>query len=951
MGQMPLPASDLGSYPQVVPSQNLSGEDDYLAREARARKEIDKQLVAAGWKVQSQKALNLSAGPGVAVREFTLERPHGRVDYLLFLNGQPAGVIEAKPEGTPLVEVEHQSGSYVEGLPGWMQPPVYPLPFIYESTGAETRFTNGYDPEARSRLVFTFHRPETLAEWLRQIDENRDLPTFRARLKVMPPLDERGLWGKQAQAIRNLELSLAEDHPRSLIQMATGAGKTFTAATACYRLIKHADAKRILFLVDRSNLGKQAKLEFDKFTIQETQRKFPAEYNVQHLTHNALDATSRVCISTVQRIFSVLKGEEELEAELDEKSIYELAVTETVEVSYNPDLPPDTFDVIIIDECHRSIYGLWRQVLEYFDAHLIGLTATPTKQTFGFFRQNLVMEYSHDEAVTDGVNVDFTVYKIKTKITEGGSIIETGEFAGYRDRQTRKVRWEELDEPVEYTAGQLDRAVVAEDQIRTVIQTFKDKLFTELFPGRTTVPKTLIFAKDDSHADDVVQIVREVFGKGNQFAIKITYRTKDGKAEDLLQAFRNSMYPRIVVTVDMIATGTDVKPLECLIFMRSVKSRTYFEQMLGRGVRVIDDTEFQSVTDDAKRKDRFIVVDTVGVMDTALAETVQPLERKPGMNLEKLFHQVALGRKDPEVASSIAGRLARLDKHLTKDDREMLAGLAGGTDLGTIARGLVGALDPDQQVAETVAAGKSPDDQAAVAHIAAAMLTYALEPLATNKDLRNAILDVRKSYEQTIDEVSQDQVLFAGHSAEAREKAAATISSFRDYLEEHKDEIRALQVLYSRPHKERLTFSEIKELARAIERPPRQWTPETLWQAYEVLDKSKVRGSGGRMLTDIVSLVRYTLHQDDELVPFRDEVEQRFAVWLSMQEQEGASFTVEQKQWLTWMKENIATELGISPESFEYTPFAEHGGIGKAAQVFGDQLTPLMNQLTEVLAA
>jgi type I restriction enzyme, R subunit len=934
-----------------VGAQDPSDGHDYLAREAKARVQIDKQLADAGWKVQSQETLNLGAGPGVAVREFTLEKPHGRVDYLLFLNGQPAGVIEAKPEGTTLVEVEHQSGKYVAGLSAWMKPPVYPLPFIYEGTGSETRFTNGYDPDARSRRVFSFHRPETLIEWLRQLGENADLPTFRARLRAMPVLDERGLWGKQAEAIRNLERSLAEDHPRSLIQMATGSGKTFTAANACYRFIKHADAKRVLFLVDRSNLGKQAKLEFDKFTIHETQRKFPAEYNVQHLTHNTIDATSRVCISTVQRIFSILKGEAELDQEMDEHSIYELPVAEPVEVSYNPALSPDTFDVIIIDECHRSIYGLWRQVLEYFDAHLIGLTATPTKQTFGFFRQNLVTEYSHDQAVTDGVNVDFTVYKIETAITKGGSTIEAGEFAGFRERQTRKVRWEAVDQPIEYTAGQLDRAVVAEDQIRTVIQTFKDKLFTDLFPGRKTVPKTLIFAKDDSHADDIVQIVREVFGKGNQFATKITYRTHDGKPEDLLQAFRNSMYPRIVVTVDMIATGTDVKPLECLLFMRSVKSRTYFEQMVGRGVRVIDDTEFQSVTDDAKRKDRFIVVDAVGVMGTALAETVQPLERKPAQSLRDLFKLVAFGSKDPQVASSIAGRLVRLDKHLSKDDWEMLAELAGGTALGTLARRLVDALDRDQQAAATVAAGQPADDPAAVAATATVMLTQAMEPLATNPELRSAILDVRRSYEQTIDEISKDQVLFAGHSAEAREKAATMISSFSHYIEEHKDDIRALQVLYSRPHKERLTFAEVKELARAIERPPRQWTPEALWRAYEVLDQSKVRGSGGRMLTDIVSLVRYTLHQDEELVPFRDQVEERFAAWLSTQEQKGVSFTVEQMKWLTWMKENICGELGIAPESFECTPFVEHGGIGKAVQVFGDRFTRLLNELTEELAA
>src|ERR1700722_6688693 len=356
-----------------------------------------------------------------------------------------------------------------------------------------------------------------------------------------------------------------------------------------------------------------------------------------------------------------------MDEEIDERSAYELAASEPVKVKYNPALPPDAFDVIIIDECHRSIYGVWRQVLEYFDAHLIGLTATPTKQTFGFFRQNLVMEYSHEMAVTDGVNVDFTVYIIKTAITEGGSTIETGEFAGYRNRMTRKLRWEAVDEPVQYTGKQLDRDVVAEDQIRTVLTTFKEKLFTELFPGRRTVPKTLIFAKDDSHADDIVQMVREVFGKGNDFATKITYRSRDGKPKDLLQAFRNSLDPRIVVTVDMIATGTDVKPLECLLFMRSVRSRTYFEQMVGRGVRVIDDTDFQAVTDDAKRKDRFVVVDAVGVMDSPLAENVQPLERSPGLSLADVLNQVAFGNRDPDVASSLAGRLARLDNRLTRD--------------------------------------------------------------------------------------------------------------------------------------------------------------------------------------------------------------------------------------------------------------------------------------------
>ena len=398
---------------------------------------------------------------------------------------------------------------------------------------------------------------------------------------------------------------------------------------------------------------------------------------------------------------------------------------------------------------------MWRQVLEYFDAHLIGLTATPTKQTFGFFKQNLVMEYSHEMAVADGVNVDFTVYKIDTAITKGGGVLDEGDWAGFRDRQTRMVRWGAVDEPVTYTPTQLDRAVVAEDQIRTVITTFKDRLFTELFPGRTTVPKTLIFAKDDSHADDIVQMVREVFGKGNEFATKITYRTHDGKPEDLLQTFRNSLNPRIVVTVDMIATGTDVKPLECLVFMRSVKSRTYFDQMIGRGVRIIDDTDFQAVTDDAKRKDRFIVVDAVGVTDTPLMETVQPLERKPGVSLQNLMKLVGFGNADPDIASSIAGRLARLDKRLTKDDRDRLSAMSGGVELGDIAHQIVEALDPDHQVAVAVERGAAEVDAAAVAETAKALIAEALQPLASNPDLRHAIIEVRKSYEQTIDEASQ----------------------------------------------------------------------------------------------------------------------------------------------------------------------------------------------------
>ncbi len=390
-----------------------------------------------------------------------------------------------------------------------------------------------------------------------------------------------GLRPAQITAIYNLEKSLAADRPRALVQMASGGGKTFTACNFIYRLIKHAGAKRILFLVDRSNLGRQALAEFQKFRTPEENRLFTELYNVQRMQSNKLDDVSKVCITTIQRLYAMLQGKE-IDPELEEQSGFDTSLlqNEPVPVSYNPNLPIETFDFIVTDECHRSIYNLWRQVLEYFDAFIIGLTATPSKQTFGFFNQNLVMEYSHEQAVADSVNVGFEVYRIRTLISEHGSTVNAGFYVDKRDKLIRKVRWQQLDEDFRYAANELDRSVVAKDQIRTIIQAFHDRLFTEIFPGRTEVPKTLIFAKDDSHADDIVQIVREEFGKGNDFAQKITYRTgtarvvekkkaEDGtekeevtwvntgaKPEHLLSSFRNSYNPRIAVTVDMIATGT-----------------------------------------------------------------------------------------------------------------------------------------------------------------------------------------------------------------------------------------------------------------------------------------------------------------------------------------------------------------------------------------------------------
>ena len=959
--------------------------------EEKARIEIDRALEEAGWKVQSRDQANIHAGPGVAVREFPLKHGYGFADYLLYVDGKAVGIVEAKKQGDTLTGVEIQAERYSLGVPDTIPSHLRPLPFLYQSTGIETRFTNRLDPDPRSRGVFHFHRPETLAEWIRAeplstsgITGPTSLPsTLRSRLKLMPSLEDPTLWEVQRKAVLNLEKSFRENRPRALIQMATGSGKTFTAVTEAYRLAKFANAKRILFLVDRGNLGRQALNEFQQYTTPDTGNKFTDIYNVQRLTSNKIDPVARVVITTIQRLYSMLQGKE-LDPELEEGSQYDTAaglVPEPVPVSYNKAIPVEFFDIIFIDECHRSIYSLWRQVLEYFDAFLIGLTATPSKQTFGFFNQNLVMEYNHEQAVADGVNVDFDVFKIRTRITEQGSTVEAGplEVVGKRDRETRAVRWEKVDEDITYAANELDRGVVAIDQIRKVVQAFREKLYTEIFPGREDVPKTLIYAKDDSHADDIVQIVREEFARGNDFCEKITYKTGTArivtkktdaegkeveeikykstgiKTEDLLSSFRNSYNPRVAVTVDMIATGTDIKPLEVVMFMRSIKSRNFFEQMKGRGVRVIDDNDFQAVTKDARSKTHFVIIDCVGVCEQEMSDT-RPLERKRTVKFEDLMNAVAFGSTDPDVLSSLVSRLSRLEHRLSEAEQASLTEIADGQSLKDINSQIVLALDPDRQVEaarnnEGLPADVEPT-QAQISQAAAKLIHDAAKQLATNATLRNAILDLKKGFEQTIDTVSQDELLTASYSESAKEKAKGVVKSFEQFIEENKDEITALQVLYNKSYAKRLKFEDIKALAEKIKAPPRSWTPETLWRAYETLDRDKVRDAGGkRLLTDIVSLVRFAIHKDDALVPFAEQIKERFQNWVNQQESSGRTFTDEQRRWLELIRDHVAASLRIEMDDFDYAPFTQRGGAGKVYQVFGEELNTLLDELNEVLAA
>ena len=651
--------------------------------EDNARQQIDKMLTESGWIIQDYEDRNLSAGLGIAVREFPLSKDNA--DYALFIDSQPVGVIEAKRYGHTLSGVVDQSEKYLDGLhEKFTFAPMRP-PFSYETTGIETMFADRRDPNHRSRHVFTFHRPELLKKWI------SEPVTLRARLTNIPKLNYQNLWNCQAQAVTNLEDLLSQNKPRALIQMATGSGKTFFAITSIYRLIKFAGAKKILFLVDRSNLGRQALREFKQYTIPDDGRKFTDLYNVQPLQTHTIDPSSSVVISTIQRMFSVLKGEKEYNEENDEFSVFEDNPDETpVNVKYNANIPIGEFDFIVIDECHRSIYNKWKQVLDYFDAFLIGLTATPSNDTIGFFNNNQVMRYTHEQAIVDEVNVGYHVYGIRTKITEQGSTVDAGQFIEKRDRLTRKQEAEQLNQDLIYTQKDLDRSVVSKDRIRLIIRTFRDRL-PEIFPHRTNVPKTLIFAKDDSHAEDITQIVREEFGFGNDFCKKITYRTKE-KPEDLISSFRNSSMPRIAVTVDMIATGTDIKPLECIIFMRDVKTENYFNQMKGRGTRTINDDDLIAVTPDAKSKTHFVIVDAVGVCEHAKGDT-HSLSKNPSVSFKALLDKATDKNADTDDIESLVYRLSRLNKKIDQDDKDEIANANDGRSLVDIGRTLLEGID------------------------------------------------------------------------------------------------------------------------------------------------------------------------------------------------------------------------------------------------------------------
>lgn len=794
-------------------------------------------------------------------------------------------------------------------------------------------------------MIFSFHRPETFRDWAKT---NK---TLRARLHDIPELNTAGLRDCQIKAITKLEQSFKDNRPRALIQMATGSGKTFTAITSIYRLLRFASAKRILFLVDTKNLGEQAEQEFMSYVPNDQNRLFTELYNVQRLRSNYLATDSHVCISTIQRLYSILKGEDLDEGMEEEHPAERWQPKEPLPVVYNEKVSLEFFDFIVIDECHRSIYNLWKQVLEYFDAFLIGLTATPDKRTFAFFNENIVSEYTHEQAVADGVNVGHDVYIIETEISRRGGTIWKGEYIDKREKLTRRTRWEQLDEDLNYVATQLDKDVVNPSQIRNVIRTFKERL-PEIFPGRKEVPKTLIFAKTDSHADDIIQIVREEFNEGNDFCKKVTYRAEEDPKSVLAQ-FRNAYNPRIAVTVDMIATGTDVKPLECLIFMRDVKSRNYFEQMKGRGTRTLKYDDLKKVTPSvATAKTHFVIVDAVGVTRSLKTDS-RPLEKKPSVSLKDLLAAVTFGAQDEELYTSLANRLARLEKQITEKEREQFQVKAGGKTINQVVRELLKAYDPD--AIEDQAQVMQLEEPGLDFHVAFGKAKQQLIDIARatfHGDLNQFIDNVRRAHEQVIDTVNLDTVTVVGWDSDAQGKAEVMIRDFQEYLETHKDEITALKIFYNQPYNRReLTFKMMKEVLEALKADKPNLAPQRVWQAYEYLEKVDGKSPKNELMA-LVSLIRRVTGIDQVLTAYDKTVDKNFQDWVFKRHSgAGTKFTEEQMEWLRMIKEHIATSFHLEKDDLDMGELAAKGGMGKMWRLFGDGMDGLINELNEVLVA
>ena len=825
--------------------------------EEKARVKIDQMFVDAGWKVVDRDFYTPTL-TAAAIREGLL-KGNREADYFLFINGMAVGVLEAKREEVDVSSemVCDQAELYARGVPVCYKAYSRPLPIIYQSNGEETYFRDFREKDGDLILLNRIHSPKEIVKMLGIEDPYAGLPTLK----------EKGLRKCQYDAITELEGSFRAGQKRALIVLATGAGKTYTACLAAYRFLAYTPMKRILFLVDRNNLGKQAESGFGMFRLTENGDPFNTIYTVNRLKSAKVPSDSNVVISTIQRLFSLLTGKEIVDNDDDDQD----TATGEVQLTGNISLPPDFFDLIIIDECHRSIYGNWKKVLEYFNtAKLIGLTATPVPETKAFFNNNIVVNYTLEQSIVDGVNVYGRVYRIKTEATENGGAILKGDKLKRETRYTGKVETVRNEETKNYTREELNRSVINPAQIKLVLETYRNAVYTEMFtdPQREAnmdyLPKTLIFALNEIHANNIVQIAKEVFGRtDNKFVQKITYSA--GDSNELIRQFRNDKEFRIAVTCTLVATGTDVQPLEVLIFMRDVASEPLYIQMKGRGVRVIGDDQLRNVTPNAYSKDCFFLVDAVGVTESHKTTTSPGGETVETITLKRLLELLTHGNVNDDYLIMIASKLARINKKCSDKQREEFQRLAH-SGMQEISAAIFNAFEKNTLPPYESIDNPNLERKGLVA------------PLTHHPEARQYLLILAAGFVETLIP-GEDNLISKGFS---QEEAKEVTSAFENYCNEHQDEIEALRMIYNNDG-EPLTYYSLKDLENKLKLANNKFQTSRLWNCYTIVNPNSVKKHSTKeekeALTNIIQLVRFANHQIETLESLYPSAQQRFNLW------------------------------------------------------------------------
>lgn len=835
-----------------------------MTPEEKARQKIDRMFADAGWDVVDRE--EYSAGmTAVAIREGLLQG-NKEADYFLFLNGKAVGVLEAKREETDVTAqyVSDQAETYARSVPPCYPAISNPLPVVMKSNGRELYMRDMRHPDSAYNSLSKMPSPKKIVAMLGIEDPFAGLPS----------VPKKGLRECQFEAITNLEASFRIGHKKALMVLATGAGKTYTACLAAYRMLAHVGMKRVLFLVDRNNLGKQAEGEFGTFRLTQNGDAFNTIYGVTRLQNNEIPADSNVIISTIQRLFAFLKGEPIID-DSDEES--DADGPGEVTLPDNPHLPHDYFDIIFVDESHRSIYGNWQKVLDYFDtARLVGLTATPVPATLAFFNNNVVVNYTLEQSILDGVNVGHRVYSIKTEATTNGGAIRKGDKLRKETRYTGEVEIIENNETSTYTREELNRSIINPAQIKLVLETFRDSIYADMFterePNMDYIPKTLIFALNEAHATNIVKIAKEVFGRGDdRFVQKITYSC--GDSNKLIKDFRNDKDFRIAVTCTLVATGTDVKPLEVVMFMRDVASLPLYIQMKGRGVRTIGDEALRNVTPNADTKDCFYLVDCVGVVESTKGIPDRDDEPDQRITLRKLLEEISHGYIPDEYLNRLAGVLARLHNKADAEQRDEFIIRTHGTDMRDLAARIYQALE-NQDLPPFIDVNRPNLERKGL-----------VSPLSMNPKAREWLRILAAGFVKTL-QPGEDNLISKGFSVEDAQSAT---QAFEEYCRTHADEIEALRIIYNNEGTP-ITFAMLQDLKRQMEKANSGFRAGALWNSYAVLQPDKVKrhanSSEREALTNIIQLVRFAFRQIERLESVVGTARQYFNLWMGQNQRE-----------------------------------------------------------------